>query len=259
MQVRFPVYQEDDSLYIRAFGIEKTGTDAHWGPGRRDVGIVHYVLSGRGSFNGHSVTENQGFYIAPYSFCEYGPDPECPWTYFWMDCSEEFSLRYAVSSLKPDENGIFAYNYRRQIETFAEKILEGRNTLSAVEALGFAFSILALHKPQEAVSRGTQFVRQAKSYIESSIGRNISVRDVAEAVNIHDRYLYNLFVQMEGISPKEYIIRRKLETAEDLLLHTNLTVSEIAQAAGFADLYSFSRLFKRKRGIAPSDLRKAVK
>ena len=259
MQVLHPVYEETDRLYISAFGIERTGMDARWGPGRRNKGIIHYVLSGRGVFNGHPVAANQGFYIEANSFCVYGPDPEDPWTYFWMDCSGEFAVEYGKKAVKPDENGIFSYDFRVQLLTLAEKIFSGTRTMSSMEALGYAFSILALHSSQESRSRGSQYVRQAKSYIDSSLGRNFTVRDVAEAVNIHDRYLYNLFMKTEGVSPKEYILRRKLEIAEDLLLHTNLTVSEIAQAAGFADLYSFSRLFKRKRGIAPTDLRNARK
>ncbi len=259
MQVRYPVYEEHDRLYISAFGIEKIGMAARWGPGRRSKGIIHYVLSGKGVYNGHPVTENQGFYIEPNAFCVYDPDPSDPWTYFWMDCSAEFALEYGKRAIKPDENGIFSYDFRPQLLPLIEKVISGSHPMSGMEALSYAFSILAMHVPQESLSRGSQYVRQAKSYVESNVGRNISVRDVAEAVNIHDRYLYNLFMKKEGVSPKEYILRRKLEIAEDLLLHTNLTVSEIAQAAGFADLYSFSRLFKRKRGIAPTDLRNARK
>ena len=67
----FPIYQEDDPVYISAFGMETEWQKARWGPGRRTEGIVHYVLRGEGVFNGHLVRENQGFYISPNSFCEY--------------------------------------------------------------------------------------------------------------------------------------------------------------------------------------------
>jgi len=258
-QARFPVYQEDDPLFISSFGIERDGLDAFWGPGRRDEGIIHYVLSGKGYFNGHLVKENQGFFIEPNSFCEYFPDQSDPWNYFWMNCSPEFAMQYAKGSVRIDENGIFSYDFHGQLLGIIDRIMSGTHTISSVEALGYAFSILAMHVPAQSISRGGQYVRQAKSYIESSIGKNLTVRDVAEAVNIHDRYLYNLFVQIEGISPKEYIVQRKLETAEDLLAHTDLPVCEIGQAAGFSDVYSFSRLFKRKRGIPPTVFRSRIK
>ncbi len=258
IQARLPVYGEEDSLYISSFGIERVGMDARWGPGRRTVGIIHYVLSGKGYFNGTPVHENQGFFIAPNSFCEYMPDPEDPWNYFWMDCSPEFALRYGKKSVNPDENGVFSYDFKGKLMGFIDKIMSGTHTISDVEALSLGFSILSLHSPAERLSRGRQYVRQAKSYIDNSIGRRLSVQDVAEAVNIHDRYLYSLFVQIEGVSPKEYILRRKLETARDLLENTDLSVSEIALAAGFPDVYSFSRLFHIKLGVSPSAYRKSV-
>jgi hypothetical protein len=59
LQRQFPVYQESDTLYVSAFGIERVGQNAKWGLARRTEGILHYVISGEGVFNGHPVQENQ--------------------------------------------------------------------------------------------------------------------------------------------------------------------------------------------------------
>ena len=67
---------------------------------------------------------------------------------------------------------------------------------------------------------------------------------------------YSLFMQYEGIAPKEYILRRKIEIARDLLENTPLSIIEIASASGFPDVYSFSRLFKVKTGMSPTKFRK---
>ena len=99
---------------------------------------------------------------------------------------------------------------------------------------------------------------QGANYIEQRIGTKLTVCEVADAVSIHDRYLYTLFLRYEGISPKEYILKRKLETAADLLTHTDLTVVEISAAAGFADVYGFSRIFRAKMGTSPSRYRKTT-
>lgn len=258
-QCNFPIYQEDDPIFVSSFGIERVGEEAKWGPGRRTEGIVHYVLSGKGIFNGHAVHENQGFYIAPNSFCDYYPDPQEPWNYFWMNCSEELAQRYVLPSVKPDGNGIFDYDFRGKLLSLIEKVFSSRQPMSSVEALSYAFSILKLHTPSTEVSRSQHYVRQAKNYIESSLNRKLTVCDVADAISIHDRYLYTLFIQYEGISPKEYILKRKIETAADLLEHTSLSIMEIAAASGFPDVYSFSRLFKAKTGMPPSQYRNTIK
>ena len=59
----------------------------------------------------------------------------------------------------------------------------------------------------------------------------------------------------EGISPKEYILRRKIDAAVDLLNNTALSVQEISQAVGISDIYSFSKLFKARMGVAPTKYR----
>ena len=87
----------------------------------------------------------------------------------------------------------------------------------------------------------------------------LTVFDVAEAISINDRYLYSLFMKFEGIPPKEYILKRKLETAADLLESTDMPVMEIAAVVGFSDIYSFSKAFKSKFDLSPTKYRCQMK
>lgn len=258
-QSQYPIYQETDSIYIAAFGIERTGQEAFWGPGRRDHCIVHYVLSGEGIFNGCVVQENQGFIFDAGQLVEYYPDKRNPWNYFWIDCSVEFAERYLKPSLEPDINGLFQYGYKGKLLSIIERIFSYDRPMNSVESLAFAFSILMLHTPVNTETKAEHYVRQAKRYIDSSLNRKLTVYDVADALSIHDRYLYSLFVKHEGISPKEYILKKKIETATDLLETTSLSILEIALALGFPDVYSFSKLFKVKMGMAPSAYRNSIK
>ena len=59
-----------------------------------------------------------------------------------------------------------------------------------------------------------------------------------------------------GLSPKQYLLRRRLERAAFLLLHDAMSVSEIAQAVGFNYASNFSNAFIRFTGLSPSDYRK---
>ena len=255
---RFPVYHDEDPLYISAFGIERIGEYAKWGPSRRPVGIIHYVLSGKGYFNGKPVTANQGFYIAPSELSEYYPDEQDPWNYFWMDTSPAFAERYIYPTVRPDKDGIFDYEFHGKLLVLIDKIIRLGGPMSNIESLAYAFSVLKLHAPVDTVSKSRQHVLLAKNYIENNIHRAVTVCDVAEAISVHDRYLYSLFVRYERISPKEYILKRKIETAQDLLENTQLTIMEVSAAAGFPDVYSFSRMFKLKTGSSPTEFRKSL-
>lgn len=258
MVCQFPLYQDEDKLFVSSFGIELEGMNAKWGPGRRGIGIIHYVLSGEGFFNGHPVCEGHGFYIPPNSLCEYGPSAENPWTYFWIDCSADLATQYVQNTVQPDENGIFAYHFKGKLQNIINSIFSFQRPITSVEALKYAFSVLSLHTPSAEEPKAQHYVRQAKRYIESAINRKLTVCDVADAISIHDRYLYTLFVTYEHMPPKEYILKCKLETAKDLLENTQMSVCEVAAAVGFTDLYSFSRLFKGKIGMSPTQYRKSL-
>jgi len=59
-----------------------------------------------------------------------------------------------------------------------------------------------------------------------------------------------------GISPKQYILNKRLEYAKELLVNTNASIFEIANSVGFPDQLYFSRIFKIKEKISPSEYRK---
>lgn len=252
----FPIYDENEDLYISSFGMETVGEKAKWGPSRRTEGILHYVLSGKGIFNGVPVGANQGFYIEPSQIVEYYPDESEPWNYFWINASSEFARRYMPAAVNPDNNGIFDYNFKGALIPLIDKIFSLDHPVGNIESLTYAFTILNMHTPKSEVSRSRQYVLQAKNYIESHLNNRISVYEVAKAVSVHDRYLYSLFMKYEGIAPKEYILNRKIEIARDLLENTPLSIYEIAIASGFSDVYSFSRSFKMKTGVSPTKCRK---
>ena len=69
-------------LNISAIGYAKSPQVTRFGPGQRNDYIVHYVLSGKGYFNGNSVTAGHGFLITPGMLEDYYPDEKDPWEFF---------------------------------------------------------------------------------------------------------------------------------------------------------------------------------
>ena len=67
--------------------------------------------------------------------------------------------------------------------------------------------------------------------------------------------LYNKLKQTTGMGTSEYINSRRIQKAEDMLLNTNLSVSEISDRLGFTYQRYFSTLFKKMKGISPSQFR----
>ena len=72
-------------------------------------------------------------------------------------------------------------------------------------------------------------------------------------------YLRRLFKEKYGESPLTYLLRKKLDVAEELLKITDLPVQDIARKIGIDNPFYFSTLFARKKGISPANFRAEYK
>jgi AraC family transcriptional regulator, regulatory protein of adaptative response / DNA-3-methyladenine glycosylase II len=84
--------------------------------------------------------------------------------------------------------------------------------------------------------------------------RNIS--EVAAILRITDRHLRRVFFAQYGVSPVQYLQTQRLLLAKNLLTDTQLTVTDVAMAAGFGSIRRFNDLFKKHYRLTPNGLRK---
>jgi transcriptional regulator GlxA family with amidase domain len=99
---------------------------------------------------------------------------------------------------------------------------------------------------------------KARKFIEKHSSEELSLSKVAKAVNISANHLSEKFKQVTGVKFVDYVAQMRFEKARDLLLNSNLRVSEIAFAVGFQSLSQFNRVFKRLAGKSPSLCRDKV-
>lgn len=99
-------------------------------------------------------------------------------------------------------------------------------------------------------------IAKAVSYIENHFDESISVAELAELSHYSERHFMRIFRKAYNASPIEYIINLRINRACALLTGAELTVSETAVKCGFDDVNYFSRLFKKKTGVSPSEYRK---
>lgn len=96
----------------------------------------------------------------------------------------------------------------------------------------------------------------AKAWIESCCNVNISLTQAATMARLHPQHFLRLFKKAFKITPHQYLIELRLKKAKRLLESTDRPVYEICNSVGFESLSSFSGLFKKWCGIAPSRVRK---
>ena len=98
-------------------------------------------------------------------------------------------------------------------------------------------------------------LRRLREHIDANIEQRISVEALAKLANLSVWYFVRAFKQSVGVTPHNYLIRRRVERTLELLSGTELSLSEIALAAGFADQGHCARRFRQHVGMSPREYR----
>ena len=99
---------------------------------------------------------------------------------------------------------------------------------------------------------------RAKQFIRDHQEENLSLGEVARAVNTSSFYFCKLFKKATGINFTEYVSRVRVEKARDLLVNPDLRVSEVACEVGFQSLTHFNRVFRKLAGQSPTQYRESL-
>ena len=252
-----------------AFFVELTGVtypDPHYriDRDRSPVLCLEYVISGQGSVNigGQSFYPKAGdVYLLPMGLHHrYRSDPHNPWQKIWMNvrgtlCADLLGAYHlgetyhipscpllglfqefvSVCSSPPSDPWELD---RRCSLLFHELLSRIRATLSGLPKTSAG--------PAE----------QARDLLDRKLYVPVSVDDTAAAVGLSSFQLTRLFSARFGVTPYQYLLSRRLETACSLLRGTALPVREIAFRLCFSDEHYFSTLFHRKTGQTPSSYRR---
>ncbi|WP_435769402.1 helix-turn-helix transcriptional regulator [Nocardioides sp. SYSU DS0651] len=94
-------------------------------------------------------------------------------------------------------------------------------------------------------------LRRARDRIDRDFAEPLDLDDLARTAGLSKYHFHRLFAATYGATPGVLLSERRLERAQDLLRTTNLTVTEVCQAVGFASIGSFSARFRKVTGETP--------
>lgn len=244
-------------------GEEKCAPNHFWGPGVRSEYLIHYVVSGKGVFycgpNKFTLRQGQIFVIFPRTIVKYQADEKNPWHYVWIafygeEAKEVFS-HIGISLHAP----VFTpKNDTKILELFYD--MPTQRSANLRENLKFSsilyeFMSLLVENKCDAENSKNDYLKTATRYIKAHYYEDITVDQVAAHVGISRKYLFAIFKNTLGISPKDYIIDYRMKRAAEFLKYENLPVGNIAYSVGYKDSLTFSKMFKRKTGLSPTEYR----
>ena len=255
-------------MYLCFCGYANCHPRHSFGPAVRPNYIIHYILKGKGRYCADGVTyeleAGQGFLIPPNVQTFYQADGEDPWTYLWVG----FDGRHSADYLSSIGLGRRRLTYKssqgeKLLETVLTMLKHNTYTTSnqfLLEGLLYQFfSILSQDLDVLSGSEkrdGSLYVRKAVEYIQNNYCNPIRITDIADYVCVNRSYLYTLFRNELKMSPKEYLANYRLTRAAELLVITDFSVESVAFSCGYQDPLVFSKAFKGKNGLTPSQYRR---
>lgn len=263
----YHVYYTDTTLmphdiYPMQYGEQDCVSGYSFGPCVRNHFFLHYVYRGKGKFktegNTYHLHAGQAFLIYPGQLTYYEADTDDPWFYRWIefngDLSESLLNIAGLSHKSPvftDRADLSAGNALKTL------VSQGKTDFEILMAYFWHFiaAITAGNKMPCLASPADEYIRKAETYIHLNLHKKISVTELSEFVGINRSYLSRLFQRYKGLSTQQYIIRKKLDTAAQYLNHKNLSVKEVANSVGYHDPLEFSKAFKSRFNLSPTQWR----
>ncbi|RKJ22104.1 AraC family transcriptional regulator [bacterium D16-50] len=139
-----------------------------------------------------------------------------------------------------------------QKEIFAELRIHG--------SLLFFLSYIMKMKYQEGVESAYFPANSALArlqpvliYINHHLDEPIYIQKLAYSINLSEKYFISFFKKTMGMTPTSYITQVKMKKALEYLHEQNYSVKEVSALVGYADIYTFSKAFKKTYGISPSN------
>lgn len=101
-------------------------------------------------------------------------------------------------------------------------------------------------------------LKKVLEFIEQEYDKPITLEDLANKTNLNPKYFTKIFNQMTGKSPIQYLNSYRIEIACNMLLSTDLSITDICLSCGFNDLSYFIKIFKKEKNMSPKKFRSSV-
>jgi AraC-like DNA-binding protein len=150
----------------------------------------------------------------------------------------------------PDQAALVLEDLRRAME---------RNRPEGVRIAALRLVSLLTPSQEPAFARGGLAPWQRRKidrYIRDHLARSIQIEEIAQHISLSISHFCRAFKETFGDTPHAYLIRLRLEAAQEMMLSTAEPLSQIALACGFSDQAHLSKQFRRQLGDSPSAWRR---
>ena len=287
-------YEDLNDISLYEIGEYQCPPSYSYGPCVRKHSILHFCLSGHGFLElkgkHYEIRAGEGFLIPSGVSSYYEADAVDPWAYIWFhiggplfhDVLERAGLsadhpvfhpgalkdlsgsKSGSAQSQSDASGISRSVPRPEISLdIPYRVYQEINAhrISELYCIG-QLMLLCDYLCAESASRKEpeidpklQYVKKTIRYIQLHYGESITVEALASVCGLNRSYLSRLFKDATNRTIHEYLLTTRMRKAAQLLREKNTTVQEISDTVGYADIFTFSKAFKKYYGTSPTEYR----
>jgi AraC-like DNA-binding protein len=100
-------------------------------------------------------------------------------------------------------------------------------------------------------------MRRVEEYVDTHIGGRVELEQLALTAGMSLHHFARAFKASAGVPPHQFVLQRRMQLACELLIGTDLSIVEVAIAAGFSDQSHMARHFKQALGASPGAFRRS--
>ncbi len=152
-----------------------------------------------------------------------------------------FSEKYTLPASKESE-----YLFRCVVENYATPSVSAHLKVRGAMDMILADFLADIDTERPELAR----FEEVLVFIENNYKKKIKLDELAKIMNISSMYFSNYFKKTFHISPKQYVLNKRLAESQRLLLESRMSISEIAYEVGFENENYFSEFFAQKTGIS---------
>jgi AraC-like DNA-binding protein len=259
--VPYPPY-EQEHLPDHYFTWERGRTLSHY--------QFVYITRGTGVFESkpgepQPVRAGDLLLLFPGTWHRYRPVPRTGWDEYWIEFDGDYLRRLMSRREFSAEQPVQRLGVRDDLLDLFLKALEllrheppEYQLLLGTLAMQIIAQVLSALKSKTSEDRQlTEIIREARRWLVCQPIQSENLDQLAARLNLSYTTFRRLFKAETGFSPRQFALEAQLRKAADLLNCTDIPVHRIAEQCGVDSVYYFSRLFKKKTGLAPTAYREA--
>ncbi len=258
--VRYPDYQHPGDYVF------------DWEQGRvlEEFQLV-YISRGEGVFEADGIKPMQvqagtAFLLFPGIWHRYRPDEQTGWEEFWVGFKGPYADYLMQQSCFQPNSPLIRMGFNSELLHILTHLVDTARfspdttgpllSCLTIQVLALVYASAIMIDSDQ--NRRHQLIQQARFRIHEYEERELDIQQLAADMNVGYVWFRKEFKRIVGTAPGQYHLSLRIRRAMQLLKETDLPVGRIAARLGFESDFHFSKIFKQKTGLSPSQYRKAT-